>query len=64
VTIASALIEISEKSIRFTHRMYKEGSSGLVASCLPVGVHLDAQTLRACALPAHIAEQARRLVDA
>ena len=44
--------------------MYKEGSSETVAVCTLIGVHLDAQTRRACALPPLIAERARELVDA
>ena len=64
VTIVSAMLEVREKSIRFAHRMYKEGSSEAVASCNLVGVHLDAQTRRACALPAAMVDRARGSIAA
>lgn len=64
VTILSSMLEVREKSIRFAHRMYKEGVAEPAALCLIAGVHLDAQTRRACPLPADIAERARGLIGA
>jgi acyl-CoA thioester hydrolase len=62
VKIVSQMLEVHEKAIHFSHRMYKEGSSETVAVCTLIGVHLDAQTRRACALPSAVAERARELV--
>ena len=64
VTITSAVLEVREKSIRFVHRMYKEGSDEPAALCVIAGVHIDAQTRRPCALSADLAERARRLIGA
>jgi acyl-CoA thioester hydrolase len=64
VTIASSMLEVREKSIRFSHRMYKDGACEPATICLVAGVHIDAQTSRACPLPANIAERARRMLDA
>jgi len=64
VRVASQMLEVREKAIYFSHRMYKEGSSEPAATCTLVGVHLDAQTRRACALPEIIARQARCMLDA
>jgi len=64
VTIQSTLLEVRQKSIRFSHQMYKNGGADVAAACNLVGVHLDAQTRKSCALPEDIAERARRLIGA
>jgi len=64
VTIASAMVGVGGRSLRFSHTMYKEGSSEPVAICTGVGVHLDARTRAACPLPHDIAQRAHRLIGA
>jgi acyl-CoA thioester hydrolase len=64
ITIRSAVLEVRDKSIRFSHEMRKEDSGELAASTILVGVHLDTLARRACALPPHISKRARAMIAA
>jgi len=64
ITIRSAVLEVKDKSIRFSHEMYKEDSGELAASTILVAVHLDTVVRRACALPPQIGERAKAMIAA
>jgi acyl-CoA thioester hydrolase len=64
ITVRSAVLEVREKSIRFSHEMHKEDSGELAASTVLVAVHLDTVARRACALPAEIRERAQAMIAA
>jgi acyl-CoA thioester hydrolase len=51
VTIHSALLEIKEKVIRFTHEMRKADTDEVAALTTLTAVHLDKAARRACAFP-------------
>jgi len=64
IRITSELIEMKQKAIRFTHRMYNAESGEEVATTELVGVHIDADQRRAVAFPADIMERAAARQDA
>jgi len=51
VTIHSALLEIKDKVIRFTHEMRKADTDEVAALTTLTAVHLDKAARRACAFP-------------
>lgn len=58
VTIRSTLLEVREKTIRMKHEMLDDSSGEVAARTTIVGVHLDAETRRALALPADVLDRA------
>jgi acyl-CoA thioester hydrolase len=62
ITISSAVLEVKDKSIRFSHEMRKENSGEIAATTILVGVHLDTATRRACAFPPDVSERARKMI--
>src|ERR1041385_1931911 len=54
VTIHSALLEIKEKVIRFTHEMRKADTDEVAALTTLTAVHLDKAARRACAFPERV----------
>jgi hypothetical protein len=50
VTIHSALDEIKDRSVRFTHEMRKADANEIAATTTLTGVYLDTVARRACAL--------------
>jgi acyl-CoA thioester hydrolase len=61
ITIHSALIEMRDKSIRFTHEMRKADTGEVAATTVLTGVHLDTVARRACAFPPEIREKGAAL---
>lgn len=62
VTITSAVREVRTKSLTFVHAMRRDGDGEPAAICVVTGVHIDAGTRLACALPEDIAARARALI--
>ncbi len=58
IRIASELLEIKHKAVRFTHRMYNVETGEEVAFTELVGVHIDSETRRAVPFPPEILERA------
>lgn len=54
--IRSTLISVTRKSVSFEHSMRRNGEQAVAASAALVGVHIDAASRRACALPDHVRE--------
>jgi acyl-CoA thioester hydrolase len=63
VTIRSSVLEVKEKSIRFSHTMHNDAAGDVAAVAVLVAVHLDTVKRRACAFPAQIADRAREMTD-
>jgi len=61
VTVTSTLLEIKEKSIRFTHEMRKGDSGEVAATTTLTVVHIDMIARRACAFPDSVREKAAAL---
>jgi acyl-CoA thioester hydrolase len=62
LTITSAVLEVKEKSIRFSHEMRKEDSGEIAATTILIGVHLDTLARRACRFPPEFVERAREML--
>jgi acyl-CoA thioester hydrolase len=58
VTIHSTLIELKDRSVRFTHTMRKADTNEIAATTTLTGVHLDTVARRACAFPDIVKERA------
>jgi len=63
VSIESALLEVSDKSIRMLHKMVHDASGEVAATTMIVGVHIDARTRRAIRLPEHVRRRAGELKE-
>jgi len=63
VTIKSTLLEIREKTLRMTHVMLDDSSGEVAARTTIVGVHLQAATRRAIALPADVVDRAMQMTQ-
>ena len=63
VSIYSAVLEIKDKSLRFSHEMRKEDTGEIAAISVFTGVHLDKAIRRACAFPPQVRETALALVQ-
>jgi acyl-CoA thioester hydrolase len=59
ITIYSTLLEVKEKSVRFTHEMRNDETNEVAATTILVGVHLDTTLRKARPLPEKIRERAR-----
>src|SRR5437588_12610182 len=51
VTVHSAVLEIKDRTIRFTHEMRKVDTDEVAAITTLTGVHLDTVAPRACMVP-------------
>ena len=63
ITVRSAVLEIKDKSVRFTHEMTNDETRELAASTVLVGVCIDLESRRAVALPADVRASAAGLVE-
>ena len=52
VTISSALLEVRDKVIIYTHTMSNGETGRIAATCHEVAVHLDRQARKSCPFPA------------
>ncbi|EHQ04532.1 thioesterase superfamily protein [Leptonema illini DSM 21528] len=62
VTVKSRIIEVNEKSIRFIHEMWNDGTEELAARTTIKGVHIDTMLRKSCAFPSEIARKAASFV--
>ena len=58
VTIRSALLEVTEKSIRMMQEMRDDASGEIAATSIIVGVHIDAVLRKSVRLPGDVRERA------
>ncbi len=54
ISIRSEVMKISDKSVRIVHEMTHGATGEVVASMILVGVHIDVELRKACALPADV----------
>jgi acyl-CoA thioester hydrolase len=59
VTVRSSVLEVKERSLRFSHEMLKGDADELAATTTLTAVHLDTLARRACAFPPQVAERAK-----
>jgi acyl-CoA thioester hydrolase len=64
VTVASRVLEVRDKVIRFRHEMTNDETGELAATSTYVAVHLDTATRTARPLPEDVKEKARNLIGA
>ena len=57
VNVHSVLLEINDKSLRFSHTMSKADTGEVAAVTVLTGVHLDKAARRACAFPDSVKEK-------
>jgi acyl-CoA thioester hydrolase len=62
ISIYSQVLEIKDKSIRFSHEMKKQESDEVVATTTLTGVHIDALARKSCSIPAEIKTRASALI--
>ena len=58
ITVRSTVVEVKDKAIRIAHEMAHDDTGETAATCVVVGVLLDAATRRACPLPVDVRERA------
>src|SRR5687768_15717226 len=63
VNVYSALLEIKDRSLRFSHEMRKADTDEVAATSVFTGVHLDKAVRRACAFPQEVREKALAMVQ-
>jgi len=61
VTVHSTLLDIKDKSVRFSHEMRKADTDEIAATTTLTGVHVDTIARRACAFPAEVRDKAAML---
>jgi acyl-CoA thioester hydrolase len=61
VTIYSAVLEIKDRVIRFSHEMRKTDTDDIAATTVITAVHLDTAARRATAFPAEVRARAETL---
>lgn len=59
VSVTTVVDEVHDRKIRFTHQMRNDDSAELAATTTILGVHFDAASRRACALPPAVVEAAK-----
>ena len=62
VTVASTVLEVKEKAIRFAHEMRNDETGELAARTTLVAVHIDRSTRRARALPSDVRDRASKMI--
>jgi len=62
VSVRSTLLELKEKSVRFTHEMSDDETGQVVARTTLKAVHLDAVVRKSCAFDAAVVEKAGALL--
>ncbi|MEQ1516734.1 MAG: thioesterase family protein [Usitatibacteraceae bacterium] len=62
VSVRTTLLEIKEKSIRFSHEMINDETDVVVAKTTLKAVHMDTEARKSCAFPAEILARAMPLV--
>jgi acyl-CoA thioester hydrolase len=62
VSVHSVLLEMKDRSLRFSHTMSKADTGEVAAVTTLTGVHLDQAARRACAFPAEVREKAAAMI--
>jgi acyl-CoA thioester hydrolase len=62
VTVRTTVLEIKEKSIRFSHEMANDETGAPAAKTTIKAVHLNTETRKSCAFPDNIAHKAASMV--
>lgn len=62
VVVRSAILEMTEKMIRFAHEMRDEQTEKVAAVTVLTGLHIDRETRRSLPFPAEILELGRKKV--
>jgi acyl-CoA thioester hydrolase len=57
VTVHSMILDMKEKSVRFSHEMRKADTGEIAATTTLTGVHIDTIARRACAFPGSVREK-------
>ena len=63
VTVRSAILEVKDKALRFTHEMRLDDTGEVAATTVLTGVHLDTVARRACPLPPEVRDRASALLE-
>ena len=58
VTIQSAVLEVTDKTVHMLHKMVHDGSGKVAATTVVIGVHIDAGMRKAIPLPTDVRQQA------
>lgn len=58
ITIQSAVLEVTDKTVHMLHKMVHDGSGKVVATTVVVGVHIDAGIRKAIPLPEDVRQNA------
>ena len=64
VSIYSHVIEVKDKSIRFSHEMRKEESGEVASNTVLTGIHIDTLARKSCIFPEEIKAKAKALIRA
>jgi len=64
VSVYSAVLDIKDKSLHFSHEMRKADTDEVAATTVLTGLHLDKAARRACAFPPQVREKALALRQA
>ena len=64
VSVRSAVVEIRDKVIRFSHEMRNDQTGEIAATTLLTAAHLDTAARKACAFPEDIRQRARGMIQA
>jgi acyl-CoA thioester hydrolase len=64
VTVRSAVLDVKDKVIRFTHEMTNDETGEVAAVTILVGIYFDTAARKAASIPADIRERALRMVIA
>jgi acyl-CoA thioester hydrolase len=62
VTIHSTVLEVKDKSIRFTHEMRDDVANAVAARTTLKAVHLDTVARKSCAFPPEVVGRARAML--
>jgi acyl-CoA thioester hydrolase len=62
VTVRTTILEVKDKSLRFTHEMVHDETHAVVARTTLKAVHMDTFARKSCAFAQEIVANARALV--
>jgi len=64
ISIYSRVLELSEKSLKFSHEMRKEESAQIAATLVLTGIYIDTLARKSCPFPSEIKAKAGALIHA
>ncbi len=64
VSVRTTVLEVKDRSIRFSHEMVNEETNEVAARTTLKGVHLDTVRRKSCVFPETVANKARSLISA